>query len=87
MSTNLTSAADLALLTTEQTAETLGVDRRTLARWATQGRGPRRVVLGTRYIRYRPADVAAWLAEHLDIGEQPAPEMRNGHPAQGGRSR
>jgi hypothetical protein len=52
------------LLTAAQTADRLGVSKRTLANWRSLGRGPRFGVLRTR-VRYREADVDAFVASHL----------------------
>jgi excisionase family DNA binding protein len=49
-----------ALLTTSATAEVLGVPRQTLAAWRCQGKGPAYAKVG-KYVRYRRADVEAWL--------------------------
>lgn len=43
-------------------AEFLRVPERTLRRWVASGAGPRPLRLG-RSVRFRPADVAAWLDE------------------------
>lgn len=49
------------LWTQRQTAEYLGKVERTLERWRRDGVGPRYLRVG-RTIRYRRADVDAWLA-------------------------
>jgi len=54
-----------ALLTTEQVAEVLAVDRRTLDAWRIQGCGPKFLRLTPRCIRYRPSDIEAWAAERV----------------------
>lgn len=53
------------LLTTDQLAKQLGVNRRTVAGWRNQTPpvGPAYVKLPGRLIRYRPADVREWLAD------------------------
>lgn len=48
----------------ERTAKFLDVPKGTLYQWASQGRGPRSYkVEGSR--KYDPADVRAWLREHM----------------------
>ncbi|MBI4882893.1 MAG: helix-turn-helix domain-containing protein [Actinobacteria bacterium] len=51
------------LLTCTETAEHLGVPEKTLAQWRYHGKGPAYVKIG-KYVRYRPGDVAAYLAEN-----------------------
>ncbi|NOD99586.1 helix-turn-helix domain-containing protein [Ruegeria sp. HKCCD6228] len=48
------------LLTAKETAKLLGIAHETLSRWRAKGDGPRWKQEG-RYIRYRRADVQAWL--------------------------
>jgi len=48
------------LLTTTQTAETLGLSVRTLEAYRRSGKGPRYVKFGRR-TRYAPEDLAAWV--------------------------
>jgi excisionase family DNA binding protein len=48
------------LKTPEEVAERLKVKTRTLQDWRSNGRGPQFVRIG-RFIRYRDADVDAWL--------------------------
>lgn len=48
------------LLTTDQVAAWLQVPADTVRWWRKRGRGPRFVPLG-RHVRYRPADVEAYL--------------------------
>jgi len=48
------------LMTGDETADNIGVNPKTLQRWAREGRGPRRVRLGNRVYYYKP-DVQAWL--------------------------
>lgn len=50
------------LLTGKQLAEKLGTTANTLAYWRYMGRGPRFIKTG-RSVRYRAADVEAWLDE------------------------
>ncbi len=50
-----------ALMTTEQVAELLAVQPRTVEQWRQARRGPRYVLLG-RAVRYRPSDIDTWLS-------------------------
>jgi len=55
-----------ALLISEyQLASSLGVSLRTVRRWHTERRGPRRVKLG-RGVYYRRETVLKWIAERED---------------------
>jgi excisionase family DNA binding protein len=49
------------LLTSREVAALLKVEPDTLRKWRQQGRGPRVVSDGQRYVRYRPSDVRAYL--------------------------
>jgi len=49
------------LLTAEEVAEVLKVRVETLNQWRWLGKGPRAIKSGRRFLRYRPADVEAWL--------------------------
>ncbi len=51
------------LLTTEQAAAILGTTKRTLEAWRYVGAGPVFVKLRGRMVRYRPSDLAAFVAE------------------------
>ena len=51
------------LISERQLCELLGIGLPTIARWRTEGKGPRFIVLGVRRLAYRPSDVKAWLAE------------------------
>lgn len=53
------------LLSIEQLAEYTGISKNTLYYWRVEGRGPRGMKLG-KYVRYRRADVEAWLDDSLD---------------------
>jgi excisionase family DNA binding protein len=57
------------MLSPEQLAEYLDVPKATVYRWRTRGGGPRGIRVG-RHVRYRVADVEAWLDSHAD--PQPA---------------
>lgn len=52
------------LLTTDEVAKVLRIDRSTLSRWRAQGVGPRAVWLSPSIPRYRRDDVEAWLAKN-----------------------
>ncbi len=56
------------LLSTEDVARHLGVPVATLYAWRTRGEGPRAYRVG-KHLRYRSADVVAWLERQAD----PAP--------------
>ncbi|WP_280333116.1 helix-turn-helix transcriptional regulator [Nocardia wallacei] len=47
-------------LTRRQVADMLGFEPKTLANWASEGKGPRFVRVGGGQCRYRLADVVAW---------------------------
>ncbi|MGH9640588.1 MAG: helix-turn-helix transcriptional regulator [Bryobacteraceae bacterium] len=58
-------AAKLAagyLLTDSEVAALLGASLQTIRNWRWRGEGPRYVKLGGRMVRYRPADLAAFIA-------------------------
>lgn len=55
------------LLTTDQAAELLGTTRRTLEDWRGRGDGPTFVKLRGRMVRYRPADLRAFISDGLRI--------------------
>lgn len=50
------------LMTVEEVAAYLGVPKATTYSWASRGLGPRRYRVG-KYVRYRMADVDAWLEQ------------------------
>ena len=52
------------LLTPKEAASFLKLQVQTLATWRTQGKGPRFSKLG-RAVRYRPEDLQAYVASHL----------------------
>lgn len=54
-------AGDDRLWTVDDVSYYLGVPVSTLYQWRCGGRGPRGRRIG-RYVRYRPADVKAWVA-------------------------
>lgn len=49
------------LLTRPEAAELLGLAPQTLANWASMGKGPRRVIVGSRSTRYRLSDLTAYM--------------------------
>jgi len=51
------------LISERQLCELLGIGLPTIARWRSEGKGPRFIVLGVRRLAYRPSDVKAWLIE------------------------
>ena len=60
------------LLSIDEVAELLGVPAGTLYRWRYVGTGPRGIKVG-KHVRYRPADVEAWLEEQAAATAQPTP--------------
>lgn len=56
---------DAAMMTTEQVSEYLQVPVTTLHQWRYLGKGPRAARIG-RGLRYRRADVEAWVAAQYD---------------------
>lgn len=50
------------LLSGDELGELVGVSTKTLADWRARGLGPAYVRIG-RHVRYRPADVEAWIGE------------------------
>lgn len=59
------------LLTPDEVAKLLGLSTKTLAEWRSQGKGPDFVRL-RRNIRYRLADIKAYLAENIVRGNKAA---------------
>lgn len=53
------------LLTVADVAELLGIPVATLYAWRYKGEGPKGYKLG-RHVRYRRADVDAWVETHAD---------------------
>ena len=53
------------LLTPAEVAELIGCTAGNLARWRKRRQGPPYVVLTSRLVRYREADVQAWLASRV----------------------
>lgn len=54
------------LLTQEQLADELGIQVSTLRRWRGEGTGPKPVRLTYHLVRYRRADVNAWISERAN---------------------
>ncbi|MGW5318399.1 helix-turn-helix domain-containing protein [Nocardia thailandica] len=55
-------------LSTEEVSRRLKIPEKTLANWASLGKGPRFARMG-RYRRYRFSDLLAWEEERLELGE------------------
>ena len=51
------------LLNTRQAAALLGLSPRSLEDWRLRGYGPRFVRMSPRAVRYRPRELARWVAE------------------------
>ena len=51
----------------KQVAEYLGVPVQTIYQWRTHGYGPPGTRIG-KHVRYRPADVEAWVAKRVEQG-------------------
>ena len=72
----MTLRDDLDLVTTAEAAKRLGLSPYTLRRKRNDGTGPRFVKLGPKGgIRYRLADLAAWLVEAGSTSEYPTRNM------------
>ncbi|MGH3548288.1 MAG: helix-turn-helix transcriptional regulator [Pseudonocardiaceae bacterium] len=56
-----------ALMDAAALAEYMGVPLATVYRWNSHGSGPRRFRVG-KYVRYRTADVDAWLDQRSEGG-------------------
>jgi excisionase family DNA binding protein len=81
MSTTVDNSADGGMLTIDQAAAYLSIPKATLYTWRTRrvGFGPRAVKLGG-CLRYRRADLDAWVADHLESFDDTTavPEQRAG---------
>lgn len=55
-------------LSTQEVSRRLQIPEKTLANWASLGKGPRFARMG-RYRRYRFSDLLAWEDAQLDLGE------------------
>jgi len=51
----------------KQVAEYLGVPVQTIYQWRTRSYGPPGTRIG-KHVRYRPADVEAWVAKRVEQG-------------------
>ena len=60
-----------ALATQSEVAAHVGVSPRALEAWRLRGEGPPFIRLSRRLVRYRPADVDAWIEQHV------VPQERN----------
>ncbi|MGO4613057.1 helix-turn-helix domain-containing protein [Nocardia sp. 2YAB30] len=60
-------------LSTAELAARLKIPVKTLAVWASAGRGPRYARIG-RYRRYRLSDLLAWEQDQLDKSGRPDPD-------------
>lgn len=49
------------LLSTPEAARHLGIAEQTLRGWRAEGRGPPYVKIGSKLVRYRAADLEAWI--------------------------
>jgi predicted DNA-binding transcriptional regulator AlpA len=56
------------LVSEAETAALLGIAQRTLQEWRRKGAGPAFIRLTRRSVRYRPADVLAWVTDRLRQG-------------------
>jgi excisionase family DNA binding protein len=65
----------IRLLTIEEVAEYLQVPVQTLYHWRYKRTGPESVRVG-RFVRYRRADVEAWLRTRTPASEQDEPARR-----------
>lgn len=57
------------LLSIDDLAELLGVPVWTVRRWRAHGTGPKGIRVG-KYVRYRPEDVRAWLAQQAEVASR-----------------
>lgn len=56
------------LLNTDEAAKAIGFSQKTLESWRLHGTGPKYVKIGTgkrSAVRYRPADLATWITQHV----------------------
>jgi excisionase family DNA binding protein len=59
------------LLTAEEVAELLQVKVETIHQWRWQGKGPKAVKAGPKFVRFRPSDVNDWLDAKLEQDQAP----------------
>jgi excisionase family DNA binding protein len=81
MSTTIDINVESGILTIDQAAAYLAIPKATLYTWRTRraGFGPRAVKLGG-CLRYRRADLDAWVAEHVESFDEAVeiPDSRRG---------
>lgn len=65
MAMNATAEDLPQLLTPDEVADRLGIGARTLERWRCIGEGPRFVKLSRSTVRYRPEDIARFVADRI----------------------
>jgi excisionase family DNA binding protein len=77
MSTTIDTTMEGGILTIDQAAAYLSIPKATLYTWRTRraGFGPRAVKIGG-CLRYRRADLDAWIAEHVETFDDTVPEQR-----------
>lgn len=63
MPAKIESAQSGHLLNNDETADMLGVSRRTLPVWRVQGRGPKFIKIG-KLVRYKREEIDAWMRQH-----------------------
>ena len=70
MSTTIDTNQENVILTIDEAADYLAIPKATLYTWRTRrvGFGPRAVKMGG-CLRYRHADLDAWIVEHLEPAE------------------
>ncbi len=64
---------DVELLTPQQAGDILGMSRGSLAQMRYLGTGPVYVKLSAKAVRYRAADLEAWITGHLRTGTRSLP--------------
>ncbi|RLV52393.1 DNA-binding protein [Aeromicrobium phragmitis] len=69
-----------ALLKPSDVACRLNVTTATLARWRSAGTGPRYINVTDRTVRYRPADIVAWVEASTSLAGG-APSVRDRAPS------
>lgn len=60
-------------LTASQAAKYVGISEAALRLWRSEGKGPRYFKAGMKLIRYRRADLDAWIEARLVTSEQYGP--------------
>jgi predicted DNA-binding transcriptional regulator AlpA len=59
------------LMTSAEAAARVGATVQTLAKWRHLGHGPAYVKASRRFVRYRQADLDAWVAAHHEVPTRP----------------